>query len=801
MTTPLDKQNDGALSHLRILEYGDIPASYATRWLGDLGADVIKIEKPGGDGARMLGPFSGNVPDPEKSLTFINANLNKRSIVLDLESSEKDKETFLKLIASADAFVESTHPGTFDGWGLPQEVLLNANKNLVTTSITPFGQTGPYSKYRGSHGVVEALAGFMSAHGDDTMPPVVTPNHITYQVASVHGAYLTLAGIRHSKRSGKGQQIDQSIQESITYMGSSAVARYTDRSEIVERNGAKPQGGASNIFRCKDGKYIYISIYILPHWHKITREWMEDPVLSGEEWDDAQYRGDNGDVINVLLQSFIEQFDAADFVAQCQERGLPCSPVNTPGEFMNSEQLKSRNWIQTLDHPVIGEYQAPGFLFKMDKTPMRAWKHSPTLGEHQKEILAELENLETKKETHQNTELVSPEAPMLSGIRVADLTRFFAGPIGTMFLGFYGAEVIKLESELLVANRDQVLYPDMNRNKLSATFDLRNDQGKSLLDELLRKSDVLIDNFSPRVIDRLGFGWDRVQTINPGIIQITAPGMGLDGPLTNWVTWGNQLVAYTGLTHMWAFEESSMDAHGKLVVPDYLGASLVALSSIAAIEYRDRTGIGQFIELAQVEAQGAIMGPSILDATVNKNEWDASGYGEILGDHYAPYGAYPCKGDDNWIVVAVSEESEWEGLVNALGNPTWINDEKYSSYEKRKENQKELDAQIGAWSSEYTRYQAMRILQNNGVPAGAVLNGEDLYSNIHLRKRGHIVDIHEPPWGDLSHQGLPAIPGMSEAHADGLPPWIGDHNNYVFGEILGMTDKDIKEGINSGAIN
>jgi crotonobetainyl-CoA:carnitine CoA-transferase CaiB-like acyl-CoA transferase len=229
--------------------------------------------------------------------------------------------------------------------------------------------------------------------------------------------------------------------------------------------------------------------------------------------------------------------------------------------------------------------------------------------------------------------------------------------------------------------------------------------------------------------------------------------------------------------------------------------SLVALSSIAAIEYRDRTGIGQFIELAQVEAQGAIMGPSILDATVNQNEWDALGYGEILGDHYAPYGAYPCKGEDNWVVIAVSEESEWEGLVNALGNPTWINDEKYSSYEKRKENQKDLDAQIGAWSSEYTRYQAMRILQNNGVPAGAVLNGEDLYSNIHLRKRGHIVDIHEPPWGDLSHQGLPAIPGMSEAHADGLPPWIGDHNDYVFGEILGMTDKDINEGINSGAIN
>ncbi len=799
MDQPVIESSQGSLSHLRVIEYGDIPASYATRWLGDLGADIIKIEKPGGDNSRMLGPFAGNTPDPEKSLTFINANLNKRSIILDLESSEKDKETFLKLISSADALVESTRPGTFDDLALSQEVLLATNERLVTTSITPFGQTGPYSEYRGPHAVVEALAGFMSAHGDDLMPPVVTPNHITYQVASVHGAYLTLAGIRHSKRSGKGQQIDQSLQESITYMGSSAVARYTDRSEIVERNGAKPQGGASNIFKCKDGKYIYISIYILPHWHKITREWMEDPVLSGEEWDNPQYRGDNGDVINVLLQAFIEQFDAEDFVSQCQDRGLPCSPVNTPGEFMNSDQLKSRDWIQTLNHPVIGEYKAPGFLFKMEKTPMKAWRHSPTLGEHQKEILDELDNL--KKEPDDINIVTSPEAPMLSGIRVADLTRFFAGPIGTMFLGFYGAEVIKLESELLVANREQVLYPDMNRNKLSATFDLRNAHGKSLLDDLLRKSDVLIDNFSPRVIDRLGFSWDRVQDINPGIIQITAPGMGLDGPLSNWVTWGNQLVAYTGLTHMWAFEESSMDAHGKLVVPDYLGASLVALSSIAAIEYRDRTGIGQFIELAQVESQGAIMGPSILDATINQNEWDALGYAEILGEHYAPYAAYPCKGHDDWIVVAISEESEWEGLVNALGNPTWINDEKYSTHEMRKENRTELDKQISEWTSEYTPYQAMRILQNRGVPAGAVLNGEDLYSNIHLRARGHIVDIHEPPWGDLSHQGLPAIPTLSEAHADGLPPWIGDHNKYVFGEILGMTDKDIKDAMNSGAIN
>ena len=276
MNQPVIEPSQGALSHLRVIEYGDIPASYATRWLGDLGADIIKIEKPGGDNSRMLGPFAGNTPDPEKSLTFINANLNKRSIILDLESSEKDKETFLKLISSADALVESTRPGTFDDLGLSQKVLLATNERLVTTSITPFGQTGPYSAYRGPHAVVEALAGFMSAHGDDMMPPVVTPNHITYQVASVHGAYLTLAGIRHSKRSGKGQQIDQSLQESITYMGSSAVARYTDRITFILDSDEAGTKSVQRIYSKYISRGIRLRFLKVPDSYKDVDEYFSD---------------------------------------------------------------------------------------------------------------------------------------------------------------------------------------------------------------------------------------------------------------------------------------------------------------------------------------------------------------------------------------------------------------------------------------------------------------------------------------------------------------------------------------------
>ena len=285
------------------------------------------------------------------------------------------------------------------------------------------------------------------------------------------------------------------------------------------------------------------------------------------------------------------------------------------------------------------------------------------------------------------------------------------------------------------------------------------------------------------------------------MVQITAPGMGLDGPLTSWVTWGNQLVAYTGLCSMWGFKESEMAAHGKLVIPDYLGASLIALSSISALEYRDRTGKGQFIELAQVEAQGAIMGPAILDSTVNGNEWEAMGYNEVLGRHYAPYGAYPCKGDDEWIVVAVETDEEWQGFVQAMGSPTWAQDPRLLHPCRpccRKRRSRRAD-----WRLDSRLHQAAghaNPAEERGPGRRQVHRRRPLFRRPLPTARTHRRCNHEPPWGDLSHQGLPGIPSLAEAHGDGPPPWIGVHNDYVFKTLLGLTDEDFAEGQNSGAI-
>ena len=429
MTTDNESNQQGALSHLRIIEYGDIPASYAARWLGDMGADVIKVEPPGGDPNRHLAPFAGNIRDPERSLAFINANLNKRSVVLDITDSDADRQTFADLLAGADAFIEATPPGTLESLGLTQEALLERNPHLVTTSMTPFGQWGPYSDYKAGAAVIEALSGFMSAHGDDKMPPVVTPAHQTYQVASVHAAYLTLGGIRHARLTGAGQRIDLSIAEATTYMGFQRhralhTARRDRRTQRRQAPGWRlqhlpMQGWAATSISPSTS---------FPTGTSSRASGWRTAVLSEPEWDDQEYRGANDDAINAIFQSFIEQFDADEFVTECQRRGLPCAPVNSPGDFLTGPQLTERQWIQKLEHPIIGPYRAPGFLFKMYETPMRAWRHSPTLGQHQDDILTEAQNGRQPVAASASRNGHAQDDALLTGIRVAGPHALLCGP-------------------------------------------------------------------------------------------------------------------------------------------------------------------------------------------------------------------------------------------------------------------------------------------------------------------------------------------------------------------------------------
>ena len=782
--------NDSALGHLRVIELGDIPASYAARQLADLGADVIKVEPPGGDPNRLLPPFAGNLEHPERSLTFINTNTNKRSIMLDLEH-ESDRRTFSRLLASANLFIEATPLGYLETFGFNDESLSKNFPALAIVSITPFGRTGPYRHYKGSDAIANAAGGFLYGQGDDNKGQCTAPSHLAYQMAATMAAWLALAAVRHARVTGAGQRIDMSLQEALTFANSSSIARYSRENRLERRPGAKASGGAgTNIYRCKDGRYVHFTTNMPHMWKEFAQNWMTDKKLASPEWENPRYRDAHAAEVAQAFADFIGQFDADDFANQAQARHLAGAPLNTVGQFVNCEQNRVREWMQEIDHPVIGKYKAPGPPMRLSLTPMRVRRPAPLLDQQRNEILRELEKWPANS-VKINRENV--HRPMLAGLRMADLTQQYAGPLGTELLAYYGMEVVKIETGTIASKeREAAVHACMNRAKLGCTLNLRNAEGKELFKQLVAKSDVVVDNFSSGVLERLGFSYEVLQQINPGIVQAVMPGWGLAGPLKSWVAWGWQLLAYTGIMRLWGYPDSPMETRCKIAWPDRVGSVTMALGVLAALEYQARTGKGQFIEAGMLEAQGAMMGPAILDYTINGNEWDAMGYGETLGQVYAPYGVYPCSGEDSWIIIACASNEQWQSMVGVIGRQTWAADAKFATKAGRAENRHELDRKLSQWTRKCTAKQVFRLLQESGVAAGIPSSGEDLFHDIHLRARGHIVETDAQPWGKITHHGLPGIPSLSAADAARPAPWIGVNNDKVFGEILGLSKEQIE---------
>ncbi len=741
----------------------------------------------------MLPPFAGNIEHGERSLTFIHANTNKRCIVLDLERAT-DREIFTKLLASANLFVEATRVGYLEKLGFDDEHLRESSQSLAIVSITAFGRTGPYRHYKGSDAISNATGGFLFGQGDNTKGQCTAPSHLAYQMAGAMAAMLGLAGIRHARETGAGQRIDMSLQEALTFANSSSIARYSRENRLERRPGGKAYGGAgTNIYRCKDGRYVHFTTNMPHMWKEFAQNWMTDKSLAGPEWENPRYRDAHSDEVARAFANFIGQFDADDFANQAQARHLAAAPLNTVGQFVDCEQNRTREWLQEIEHPAIGKYTAPGPPMRLSLTPMRVRRPAPLLDQHRAEILGELENLPGKLPIAQ-IDNGKARQPMLHGLRMADLTQQYAGPLGTELLAYYGMEVVKIETGTIPSKeREAAVHACMNRAKLGCTIDLRNPAGKELFRELVARSDAVVDNFSSGVLERLGFSFDELQKINPAIVQAVMPGWGLAGPLKSWVAWGWQLLAYTGIMRLWGYPDSPMETRCKIAWPDRVGSVTMALGVLAALEYRARTGKGQFIEAGMLEAQGSMMGPAILDYTVNGNEWDAMGYHEILGDPYAPYGCYPCLGEDNWIVIACAGDEEWNAMVKLIGESSWAADAKFATKSARKEHRDELDQRLSEWTRKYTAKQLFRMLQETGVAAGIPSSGEDLFHDIHLRARGHIVETEAQPWGKITHHGLPGIPSLSETSAARPAPWIGAHNDEVFGRILGLSKEKIEE--------
>ena len=375
----------GALEGVRVLDLADEKGLPCTKFLADLGADVVKIERPGGDESRARPPFGGDVPHPERSLFFLHYNSNKRGITLDLETAD-GQELFSRLAAGADVLVETFTPGTLDNWGLGLSSLLELNPRLIGCSITVFGQTGPYRDYKGDELVAFAFGGLMAMSGDPGGPPVVAPGDLASGMASMHAALAIEVALFHRQRSGCGQLIDASLAEAATHIGNYVVPFYSYHKEKPVRTSHKEQTfELHDVYRCKDG---WVRLFILPRDHWLTLlEWIGNPPeLCDPVFEDQHMRRENSDLINPYVEELCQRYTKQELYLEGQKRHLAITPMNNPAEFVDSPQTQSRGFFADATHPVVGAYKQIGAMHRYSQASHPLHRAAPLVGEHNEEI-------------------------------------------------------------------------------------------------------------------------------------------------------------------------------------------------------------------------------------------------------------------------------------------------------------------------------------------------------------------------------------------------------------------------------
>ena len=815
----------GILAGLRVLDLSDLRGQMCGKLLADLGMEVIKIEPPDGDPVRRIAPFKAGVRAPEASLRFAFLNAGKQSVTLDL-ASPAGRNALLGLVPTADVLIDSFRPGTLDRLGLGEEALRAHNPRLVITRITGFGQDGPYRDFECPDIVGLAMGGLMSISGDESLPPVKPPDTQSFYLASIHAAAGTLLALWQRGRDGHGRSVDLSVQEVIASQENMIRAFGFDGKSIRRHGSQHERVAPANIFPTADG-YVYLFV-TQPHWQLLLDLWEDHPPeMDDPGWLLNRVRKGHAEFINEHLSRFTRRFTSDDLVAAAQAKGIPCLPVNSPGRFVRDQQVQFRGVFQEVSHPLLGAYAQAGFPAILDGA-RPAPGVPPLLGQDNGAIFAgpgasgagagtgpgpgASGTTSPAARPAASSPVSSPPdaittAP-LAGVRVLSFTNGVAGPEAGRVLALLGAEVIKVESRKggidsfrYFTDGDDLntsmRFIESNSNVLSVQLNIKNPEGLRLARELALRSDVVLDNFRPDVLPRIGLGAEDLRALKPDLVVVQMPGMGATGPRSRYGTWGSTLAAFSGMTWLWNHPGQPRPVGSQGVLPDYAAAALAPMLVIAALLRRQRTGEGLSIDMAQMELVAYLLGVTYLDAGCNGREPGPAGNDFPAA---APHGCYPCAGEDRWCVIAVETDEQWRRLCVEIGRPELAGDPRYADLAGRRAHLGQLDGLLSRWTGSRAARDVMLQLQGAGIPAGAVQDGQDLFEDPHLRARDFISVIEHPTLGSIPVAGIPLRISGLRWHAPRWTAAIGAANAQILCGVLGYSPEQLAEWQASGVV-
>lgn len=382
-----------ALGELRVLDLADEKGLYCTKLMADLGADVLRVERPRGDATRNIGPFLHDQPHPERSLFFAYLNTNKRGITLNLECAD-GQEVFRRLVKTADILVETFPPGYLARLGLDYPHLREVNPRLILTSITGFGQTGPYRDYKTCDMVGFAMGGLMYLTGDPKSPPVQAGGYQVYYTGSMFAAVATLMAVYRRRTTGEGEHVDVSMQECVASLLETATVNYSYNGVVQKRTGTQHAIAAPcRVYPCQDGYWAVIAN--APHMWDALVAWIVEEGIGVEELTKSEYqfmdaRRANIDQINAYIAEFGMRHTKAELFAEGQSRRIPVAPAAAATEVLADPHLHARGYFVDLEHPVLGILRYPGAPYKLSETYWRILRPAPLVGQHNQEVYQEL---------------------------------------------------------------------------------------------------------------------------------------------------------------------------------------------------------------------------------------------------------------------------------------------------------------------------------------------------------------------------------------------------------------------------
>lgn len=769
-----------------------IAGAYCTKLLADGGADVVKIESPEGDPLRRWSASGATIPAGGDGALFSFLAGAKHSVVADL-ADDADAELVNRLLASADAVVWSAGSKVAEHPGFTPDAIHRRYPHLTVTSITPFGLEGPWRDRAATEFTLQAWSGGIVGlgRGEQERAPVFVGGQVGEYLAGVYASAATLASRWRRIDGGAGEVLDLSMLETQILCLTYYPVSYFEVLGRPWRDMRRPT--IPGVAQAKDG--------LVDLGCGTAQQWFDLCAMVGHpEWIDEESPLSITEQANIHAEelfSWLAETPVDEIRELASAFRIPNAPVANGANVTSFDQFVERDSFAR--NPRDG-FQQPSHPYRMQPAQLRAPQPAPRLGEH-------TEHYRAAPLPARPAPTGAAKALPLSGLRVLDMTTFWAGPCCTHSLALLGAEVIHVESTRrpdgtrMIAGipiteeqwwEKSPIFEALNTNKKGLTLDLQSPRGRELLRELIATCDVVVENFTPRVLDQVGLDFATVQSIRPDTVMVRMPGFGLEGPWRDNPAFAYVIESASGVSWLTGYPDRTPYDPYSIGDPN---AGVHALNAILlALEHRRRTGEGVFVEAAMVDAALSIAAEQVIEYTA---------YGALLeragnrGPTAAPQNLY-LSADidefgrlDSWVAIAVATDDQWDGLCRALGSPSWATDPTLSNESGRRTHHDAIDEQLAAWCEHRSRDEIVATLWDAGVPVAKVMQPHRQPELEQLAFRDFFEEVDHPVNGPARLSSVPMrfSAGPHKFHTEHAP-LLGQHNHELLSG-LGLSDPEI----------